>query len=479
MMGGSMWVESDGESGSTFYFTLVTRPAVSSARLDLDTEQPQLDGKRLLIVDDNATNRQTIVQQTRGWGMVAREVSTARQALEVLRSGENFEMAIIDTQMAGTNTQSLAEDISRLPVNRSLPLVGLCPLGQRAPEGESAHFAAFLTKPIKQSQLYNVLVDLFTGRDSTERVAHETTSESSYDNELGSRFPLRILLAEDMTVNQKLVQKMLSKMGYQSDVVSDGQQVLEALTQQAYDVVLMDIQMPVMDGLETSQQIAARWAQDERPRIVALTANAMREDREACMAAGMDDYIAKPVRVAELQNALTRCGEWAQQRRGIQKVAEHAHNTDTHQNGASEDVNNGANPTIEYSNGHGPNDGSTDISVADLDPSIWNELRAMRDSGSPDIIRELLEAFEADGQPLLLAMREAVRASDAKALWTAAHGLKGAAANLGGQELAILCQEMEKVARIGNVGDESSLSRIETAFERLRFALQFEAGGGS
>jgi signal transduction histidine kinase len=147
LMGGAMWAESDGEHGSTFHFTIVTRPAVSSARVELDIEHPRLDGKRLLIVDDNATNRQTIVQQIYGWGMTARETADAQEALDLLRSGETFEIAILDAQTPGASSDSLVEEIARLPLERSVPIVGLCSVGQRVPQAQSHRFAAVLTIP--------------------------------------------------------------------------------------------------------------------------------------------------------------------------------------------------------------------------------------------------------------------------------------------------------------------------------------------
>jgi CheY-like chemotaxis protein/HPt (histidine-containing phosphotransfer) domain-containing protein len=467
MMGGSMWAQSDGEHGSTFHFTIVTRPAVSSAPHDFDVEQPQLDGKRLLIVDRNATNRQTIVQQTQGWGMMARETANAQEAIELLRSGETFEIAIVDAQMSGTDSRSLAEEMSQL-ASHALLLVGLCSVGQRTPQNQNDYFAGFLTKPIKQSQLYNVLIDLFTGRDTTERVVQETASESRYDSELGSRLPLRILLAEDLTVNQKLVQKMLSKMGYRADVAGNGAEVLAALERQPYDVVLMDIQMPVMDGLEAAQHIIKRWSKDVRPRIVALTANAMREDREACMAAGMDDYVAKPVRVAELQNVLARCGQWALERKLEQQRNGEADTT--HQE-------NGTAAPIEYSS---QDDAITQTLSADapvLDPQTLKELRAMRDDGAPEIIADLLNAFKADCLPLLKSMSQAAKANDAATLRKAAHGLKGAAANLGGRAMADLCFNVEQQARNGVVSDVTEMGQIERAFEQLCHELEVETTG--
>jgi CheY-like chemotaxis protein len=177
-------------------------------------------------------------------------------------------------------------------------------LGRREVDADDIDFSAYLTKPIKPSQLLDALSVVFAEQPS--RVKRRPDETPAIDPELGHKHPLRVLLAEDNAVNQKLALRLLAQMGYRADVAANGQEALESLGRQDYDVVLMDVQMPEMDGLEASRQINRRWTQAERPRIVAMTANAMQGDRERCLEAGMDDYITKPVRVQELMEALTR-----------------------------------------------------------------------------------------------------------------------------------------------------------------------------
>jgi len=177
-------------------------------------------------------------------------------------------------------------------------------LGRREVGEGDTLFAAFLTKPIRQSQLFDTLVGLF-GSDTGTAVA-SAPATPRIDGELAARHPLRILLAEDNVVNQKLALRLLQQMGYRADLASNGVEAIESVQRQTYDVVLMDVQMPEMDGLEASKAIAARWGARERPRIVAMTANAMQGDRDLCIAAGMDDYVTKPIRVDALVEALTR-----------------------------------------------------------------------------------------------------------------------------------------------------------------------------
>jgi CheY-like chemotaxis protein len=177
-------------------------------------------------------------------------------------------------------------------------------LGQREAGVEAEGFAAFLLKPIKPSQLYDVLVGILA---KEAEVAKAPEVARQFDGEMGKRHPLRILLAEDNAVNQKLALRLLERFGYRADMAANGVEAIRAVERQPYDVVLMDVQMPEMDGLEATRQICARWGVGERPRIVAMTANALAEDREACLAAGMDDYLSKPIRVEELVAALHRC----------------------------------------------------------------------------------------------------------------------------------------------------------------------------
>ncbi|HEY9794473.1 MAG TPA: response regulator, partial [Leptolyngbyaceae cyanobacterium] len=309
MMGGSIWVESEVGKGSTFYFSVVTQAVQSISQINLDVTQPQLAGKRLLIVDDNATNRQILTLQGESWGMLTQEAQSGSEVLEWLRQGKPFDLAILDMQMPGMDGLTLAAEIRRQPGYQELPLVMLTSIGK--PETSearvNANFAAFLNKPIKQSQLYDVLLGVLMGQPI--KVRPTCSISPAIDANLGERLPLRILLAEDNVVNQKVALHLLQRMGYRADVVGNGLEVLEALSRQSYDVVFMDVQMPEMDGLATTSRICQEWSRIERPRIIAMTANAMQGDREMCLEAGMDDYISKPIRVEELVRVLSKCQE--------------------------------------------------------------------------------------------------------------------------------------------------------------------------
>jgi CheY-like chemotaxis protein len=302
-MGGTMWVESDGPGkGSTFRFTI--RAAAAEVpqphRRDYAGTQPEIDGRRLLVVDDNATNRRVFALQAGKWGMAVRDTESPAEALRWIEAGEPFDAAIVDMHMPEMDGVALARRMQAL--RPSLPRVLASSLGRREVAETEGLFAAHLAKPVRQSQLFDALVGLLA-KDSAPRELTKPAAPK-LDATLAQRHPLRILLAEDNVVNQKLALRLLQQMGYRADLASNGIEAIESVERQPYDVVLMDVQMPEMDGLEATRRITTRWKPGERPRIVAMTANAMAGDREECLAAGMDDYITKPIRVEALVAAL-------------------------------------------------------------------------------------------------------------------------------------------------------------------------------
>ncbi len=300
LMGGTMWAKSGGAGqGSTFHFTIANKPTdlPVGTRRDFIGEQPALKGKRILVVDDNATNRRILALQTAKWGMVVQDSEFPARALEMLQT-QPYDLAIIDMHMPGMDGAMLAHKIR--DAGHTLPLVLFSSHGRK--EATDALFAATLAKPLRQSQLFDTLVGLLS-KDAAPKAA-AAPAKPRMDAEMAIRHPLRILLAEDNVVNQKLAMRLLLQMGYRADLASNGIEAIESIERQSYDVVLMDVQMPEMDGLEASRRITAKHPPDKRPRIIAMTANAMQGDREQCLAAGMDDYVTKPIRVDALVAAL-------------------------------------------------------------------------------------------------------------------------------------------------------------------------------
>jgi GAF domain-containing protein/DNA-binding response OmpR family regulator len=303
LMGGRMWAESAGPGkGSTFFFTIRAPIAElpPQARRDFTGPQPALQGRHVLVVDDNATNRRVLGLQAGKWGMVARDTGSPAEALGWLEAGERFDLAIVDMHMPEMDGLELAKRIRAQQAG--LPLVLASSLGRRE-VGDEGLFNAHLTKPVRQSQLFDALISLLPD-EAPKKPTRTAAPTPKIDGELAARHPLRILLAEDNVVNQKLALRILQQMGYRADLASNGFEAVESVERQDYDVVLMDVQMPEMDGLEASRRITTAHPAGERPRIVAMTANAMAGDREMCIAAGMDDYITKPIRVDQLVDAL-------------------------------------------------------------------------------------------------------------------------------------------------------------------------------
>uniref|UniRef100_A0AAU1I922 Circadian input-output histidine kinase CikA n=1 Tax=Streptomyces sp. NBC_00180 TaxID=2903632 RepID=A0AAU1I922_9ACTN len=299
MMGGNIWVESEVGHGSTFHFTISTREVPASLRRSSTRSagpDHDLRERRMLVVDDNMTNLTIMTRQAETWGMKVRATRSPQEALSWVRGGEPFDVAILDLQMPGMDGVTLARHISRHL--DGIPMILLTSTG--SPE-DLTLFSAHHSKPIKSAQLYASLHRALVPQRTVPAPASPPSPARP------APAPLRILLAEDNTVNQQLALRMLAKIGYEADVVGDGAQALEAVRNHTYDVVLMDVHMPVMNGLEASRAIH-REPHAKRPVIVALTASAMPEDREACIAAGMDYYLTKPLSLDALATTLSRLG---------------------------------------------------------------------------------------------------------------------------------------------------------------------------
>jgi CheY-like chemotaxis protein len=301
-MNGSLTAESEGSGkGSTFHVTvqLPTAPASELPAVPV-RQQVDLGGRKALVVDDNATNRRILSAQLARWSIKVRDTDSPQEALALIRKGEKFDVCLLDLFMPGMDGISLADAI-REAKPKEMPKLIL--VSSAAMREHGAKVDALLPKPVKPSALLDALVTvLATGQ---ERIKLERAPEVVADPELAKRHPLRILLAEDNSVNQKLALRLLANMGYTAEVAGDGALALAALDGSEHDVVLMDVQMPEIDGLEATRRIRAQWP-ERKLHIIAMTANAMAGDREACLAAGMNDYVSKPIRVAELAAALGR-----------------------------------------------------------------------------------------------------------------------------------------------------------------------------
>ncbi|HUR57912.1 MAG TPA: response regulator, partial [Opitutaceae bacterium] len=299
LMGGRVWVESRVDEGSKFNFTIQAREAPALMDAPPPVSPEILARRRLLIVDDGEVNRRILRIQAERWGMIPCEAESGVAALNWLRSNAHLDLAILDMQMPGMDGLELAAQIRGLPTRADLPLILLSSAAAMRDRSDPRwlHFSSCFTKPIKMHNLQNALLHAL-GRP---RAPHDPVVKPGGGPRLADELPLRILLVEDNVVNQKVASLLLKNLGYRCDLAANGREAVDALKRQAYDVVLMDIQMPEMDGFEATQEIYQRFPAAQRPRIIALTAGAMESDREKCLNSGMDDYLSKPLRAEDME----------------------------------------------------------------------------------------------------------------------------------------------------------------------------------
>jgi signal transduction histidine kinase/DNA-binding response OmpR family regulator len=319
MLGGTIWVESEVGKGTTFHVTIVVIgtfcPPILKTRPFLDEQQPHLRGKHVLVVEAHPLNRTVLTRYLARWGMQALVVASAQEALHALekqqqqqQQQQRCDIAVLDFHLPDMDGLTLAREIKQRCPHGQPRSVLYTSFASRGMVGRnmSNEVAAVLVKPIRPAALHTTLVSMFKepGRKPASDATKQSTMWDDIDRQMGENHPLRLLLAEDNIINQKVALRLLERLGYRADVASDGLEVLAALEQQHYDVILMDVQMPEMDGLETTRSIRTNMPNELQPWIIAMTAHALQEDRERCFAAGMDSYIGKPFRIEELVEVL-------------------------------------------------------------------------------------------------------------------------------------------------------------------------------
>ena len=435
MMGGRMWVESEVGAGSTFHFTITAEAAGSQlANNFLQEFSAALAGKRVLIVDDNSTNRRILVKQSLVWGMLPSAAASGIEALDFVRHGQAFDVGILDMSMPEMDGLALALEIRKLRDAQSLPLVMLTSVfNQRTMDDKMgrAAFAAYLNKPIKPAALLDVLLHAMR----VARPAAEARPAPVPEVSLAESLPLKILVAEDNTVNQKVVQQLLAHLGYRADLVASGIEVLDALERQEYDVILMDVQMPDMDGLEATRRLKERFG-DAAPRVVAMTASALAGDREKCLASGMDAYISKPVELAQIRTVLSLAAGGAKE-------------PPAHESRRADDMDS---PII--------------------DRRRIDQLFDLQDAEQPTMVADLVALFLADTPRHLEHLARAIRDGDAGRMADAAHRYLSSIENLGARRMRAYCMELERLGRAGMVaGADSCLELLRSEFELARAEL--------
>ncbi len=435
LMGGRIWVDSDTGKGSTFHFTILTRGAAAGSPPAWQSPQVQLTGKRALIAGDGTSSTRILRHRLEHWGMKVEVAAKSCDALAVIEKSKPFDVVVLDAGMPSGDGFALAHDIRKLDAGRNVALLFLSATRLRADDFRDAKLevAPFVHKPIRPAQLLESLCRALGVPVQRDKKSAFTPG---LDSDFARRLPLRVLLADDNPINQKVGVSVLHKLGYRADLAADGNEVIRALEQKTYDMLFLDVQMPEMDGLDCAKLICQRWTRDRRPVIIAMTGNALMGDREKCLAAGMDDYISKPVRVADLQAAIER---W-----GPTKMVKH--------------------DTAFFTRNPG------DISPGLLDESVIADLREMPPTNGVSMLRELIDLY-IESAPQRVTM--IVQASeDPKKLAFHAHALKSMSLNMGCKRIIELAQKLENLGNSGKVtGAMQYIQELELAFTQTKVQL--------
>jgi len=438
IMGGEIGVDSEIDKGSTFWFTASFEKQPEDA---VRKRKPagSLEGVKVLVVDDNATNRKLLTTVLRRWKAISSEVPEAASALKELRKaareGAPYKMAILDMQMPEMDGETLGKKIKSDPVLKDTTLVMMTSLGTASGAGlEKNGFSACLTKPVKQSRLYDCLVTVLGFTETTEDNSKPVLTAMKKKD--GTKF--RILLAEDNIINQKVALKVLEKLGYRADAVANGEEAIRTLETIPYDLVFMDCQMPVMDGYEATTAIRNRHSavRNHDVPIIAMTANAMKGDKEKCLAMGMNDYVSKPISPRELSGVL-------------EKWLSSTKRNDDEKNRQARTGNNDREKIFDRG--------------ALLE-------RLMDDE---DLLVDILKEFITNTPELIAKLKESVEAEDAEETRRAAHTLRGSASNVSAMALMENARRIEMDARNGNLDEMGNLlGRIEEDFRELKTILE-------
>jgi two-component system sensor histidine kinase/response regulator len=424
LMGGTIGAESEPGKGSCFWFELALARAEGSE--DVPDEEREIAGLRVLVVDDNATSRRILARQLGSWQMTCDVADNAARALQKLRSaagaGLPYALALVDLTMPDVDGYELARSIRAEPALRGIRLVLLAPAGTRYDTPDVAALDGVLTKPVRESRLYEEIQAVITGdRPAAPRLE---TADAVDPDAPPQDAPRTVLVVEDTPVNQAVAAHMLKKCGYEVEIAENGRKALEALSERSYAAVLMDCQMPELDGYDATREIRRREHGGQRMPIIAMTANSMQGERERCLAAGMDDYLTKPLRIQPLKETLTH---WAS---GPQVA--------------------GAGPRL-------------------LQEAVVAELETFES----DILSKLLTLYfdEADGQ--VSELKGAIRRGERITVRRTAHKLQGSSSTLGAAHVSQVACELKATARTGDLtGADQLLARLCTGLDDTKTAFR-------
>ncbi|MCS6326039.1 MAG: response regulator [Nitrospira sp.] len=456
LMQGQIGVESQTGQGSIFWFTAVFERQPAAAPGQQQAPEQALLMKRILVVDDTPANREILHEHLRTWGALPTLPASAQEALVLLGTGSGspqpFDLAILDLHMPEMDGLELAKAIRTDPRLAGLPLLMLTSVGYDAKTPGTPDLDAWVTKPIRNTLLRQALLGLLHTRHRAP--VHTPAPLPSASGPIPFQ-AARLLLVEDTPVNREVALGMLDMLGHVAQAVDNGRLAVEAVARERFDLVLMDCQMPEMDGFTATATIRQqeRDAADHRHvPIIALTANAMEGDRARCLAAGMDDYLAKPFTMAQLSEMLTR---WLR----AQTPAE-PREPASFQSAGSDDA---------------PPDQPPPPAPAEIDKTAWDSILALQRPGRPDILAKVLTAYLNDSRTLVEEIRTAVQTQDAVALAKAAHRLKSSSAQLGALATAAHCKELEHLGRLARLdGTPGLLAQLTDAHQAVCAAMTSE-----
>ncbi len=465
LMGGTMWAESEEGKGSIFHFTIRVESAPATEYAYLHEIQPQLRMKHVLVVENNKTNQSILTDQALAWGMQPRSTDSGEEALDWVRRGDPFDLAVVEKDLPELDGIALSDSIRELRTAKDLPIILLASLVERAIDPVENSFDAVLNKPIKPSQLFDMLVDISTGKPVARR-PQEAEVTSSFDAGMGKKYPLHILLAEDNVNNQKLALMVLDRLGYRADVAGNGIEVLDALKRQSYDVVLMDVQMPDMDGLEATRKIREQWPDQTKPWIVAMTANAMQGDREMCLTAGMNDYVTKPIRLEHVVESLKISWESLQGETTVVAKRTTSESTDSAETLALPET---------------PDEPVNGV----LDARAIKRLEQLA-GGDNGFLIDFIDTFLEAAPKMVGDLKQSLDDGDANNLRLVAHTLKSNSAALGACRLSELCKELEELGKNDTLDAapakvdlvELEFGPIITVLESMREGYDDQHSGG-
>jgi signal transduction histidine kinase/CheY-like chemotaxis protein/HPt (histidine-containing phosphotransfer) domain-containing protein len=415
LMGGKIWVESESGKGSSFFFTIDSKPVLKEEIPQGKTGASKLSRATVLIISEDKSEEKIYADYFQRWGVKVKSTSESKIAIEWIKSGEYFNLIALDAQLISTSSMIVASQIRNIIPKEELPIILFNVIDNDITyEFTDKIISALIPKDIDRSKLLDVLIEVFS-MEEHQQTRQEKALSRGIGKQLAIEIPLRILVAEDNAINQKLAQNMFEGLGYRPDMVSNGVEVIEKLRVKEYDMLFMDVQMPELGGLETTKYILEKLNLAKRPVIIAMTAFALEGDREKCIEAGMNDYISKPFLIEEIVHKIKQWGQ-----KTIQTVA----------------MEEPEKPQQEI-----------------LNISVINKLRNIGNGNGDEFIMEVISMFILQAERIIENINIYCGEKRYEEMGQAAHKLKGSALNVGAEALAKICKQLELKARIGDGGD--------------------------